>query len=51
VILRAWRKGSDIMGEAERIVRDAEKKFKRDEQRGEASQESRSSSGKASEQK
>jgi hypothetical protein len=51
VILRAWRKGSDIVGEAERIVKDADKKFKRDEQRGEASQGSRRSNGKASEQK
>jgi phosphatidate phosphatase APP1 len=53
VILRGWRVGSDIMGEAERIVKDADKKFKRDEQRGEArnGSGSGSSNGKASEQK
>jgi phosphatidate phosphatase APP1 len=53
VILRGWRVGSDIMGEAERIVKDADKKFKRDEQRGEArnGNGSGSSNGKASEQK
>ena len=43
VILRGWRVGSDIMGEAESIVKDAEKKFKRDERRSEGS------NGKASE--
>jgi phosphatidate phosphatase APP1 len=34
VILRRWRVGSDIMGEAERIIKEAEKKFKKVEQRG-----------------
>ncbi|KAI4639204.1 hypothetical protein J4E93_009382 [Alternaria ventricosa] len=48
VILRGWRVGSDIMGEAERIVKEADKKFKRDEQRGEAGN---GSTGKGSEQK
>jgi len=32
VVLRSWRVGEDIMGEAEHIIREAEKKFKKDEQ-------------------
>ena len=35
MILRGWRVGGDIMGEAERIINEAEKKFKKDEQRSE----------------
>jgi phosphatidate phosphatase APP1 len=33
VILRGWRVGEDLMGEAERIIKEADKKFKRDELR------------------
>jgi phosphatidate phosphatase APP1 len=43
VILRGWRVGSDIMGEAERIIKEAEKKFKRDEQRSEGDRNEKSS--------
>jgi phosphatidate phosphatase APP1 len=35
VILRGWRVGSDIIGESVRIIKDSEKKFKKDEQRSE----------------
>ncbi|RAR04408.1 actin patch protein [Stemphylium lycopersici] len=31
VVLRGWRAGGDIMGEAERIIREAEKKYAKDE--------------------
>ncbi|KAF7449246.1 DUF2183 multi-domain protein [Pyrenophora tritici-repentis] len=32
VVLRSWRVGEDIMDEAEHIIKEAEKKFKKDEQ-------------------
>ncbi|KAF1831550.1 hypothetical protein BDW02DRAFT_531603 [Decorospora gaudefroyi] len=35
VILRGWRVGGDIMGEAERIIKEADKKFKQNEERSE----------------
>jgi hypothetical protein len=35
VILRGWRVGEDLMGEAERIIKEADKKFKKDELRSE----------------
>jgi hypothetical protein len=37
VVLRSWRVGSDIMDEAVGIIQDAEKRFKRDEEKLEQS--------------
>lgn len=37
VVLRSWRAGSDIMDEAVSIIQDAEKRFKREEEKMERS--------------
>ena len=43
-MLRGWRVGSDIMAEAERIITEAGRRYKRDE--GEAAGKERKASGK-----